>query len=84
MTIAEAISAAKEQFDWCEGLNCAYGSSVNVGFINYDLKEDEMQFDLYRYGHFEEELEELWNELHREMDADKDSVTYVELLGYLN
>jgi len=49
--------------------------SADVFFINRDGNPDCTQFDLY--WEKEEELEELWENVHEEMHADIDSVTEV-------
>jgi len=79
MTIKEAIKVAKENGEWC--VSPYEPTSVNVGFINNDGHEDETQFDLLE--NFEKELEDMWDELHRELEGKIDSVTYVEALGYI-
>ena len=86
MTISEAIAKAKKENEWFEGLAVAYGTSVDVGFINREGREDETQFDLYAFGTYgyEKELNDLWEDQHNDiLDADVDAVTYVSMLGYI-
>lgn len=55
-----------------------YPVSAQVRFLNREGAEDVTEFDLYADG----ELQELWETLHEEMDADADavmSVSYAKL-----
>lgn len=69
MKIKEAIKNAG---------STAYPVSAQVWFLNREGAEDVTEFDLYADG----ELQELWETLHEEMDADADavmSISYAKL-----
>lgn len=75
MKIRDAIKSERNRGSWPEG-----PTSVDVCFINCDGLDDETQLDLYGPD-TEAELEQLWSDLHEEMDAEIDSVTSVEAYG---
>ena len=75
MNIMEAVKAERKRGSWPKG-----PISVDVCFINREGRNSETQLDLYGPD-TEAELEQLWEELHDEMDAEIDSVTSVEAYG---
>ena len=81
MTIPEAISKAKDAYEW--PVVPGQPTSVNIGFINNDTgNEDFTQLDLW--GCFpEDELEALWKTLYEEFETKADAVTFVAALGYI-
>lgn len=80
MTIEEAIEVAKETGDWIDDLD-NLPVSCDVGFVNRDGRDDETQFDLWEDP--EGELIDLWEDQYDLiMEADLDSVTYVEIVPY--
>ena len=80
MTIEEAIEVAKDTGDWVSD-DTEFPVSCNVGFVNWEGRDDETQFDLWEDP--EQELIELWEDQYDLiMEADLDSVTYVEIVPY--
>ena len=79
LSIREAIEEAKKCGEWYE---IRKPVSVNVAFLNKDNVEDGTQLDLYEDDKVLE-LEELWESLCGEMDAEPDSILSVESLGKL-
>lgn len=73
MTVAEAVAKAREDGSWDDSSDIL---EVNVGFRNYDGKEDETQLDLYCNDKVKE-LERLWDSLYLEMDSCKDGILYL-------
>lgn len=80
MTIQQAINEARKTGEWSVVIHMP--SSINIGFVNGDGREDETQFDIFG-DNPEKELEDLWKDLHMELDGDIDSITYVSYLGYV-
>ena len=81
MRISEAIEKEKKRGSWYNG-----PTSVSVGFLNNEGNEDETELDVYGENgkSTETELEELWESLHEEMEANVDAILYVEAYGYIN
>ena len=83
MKIREAVDEARRSGDW--PVTNHEPTSVNVRFVSAGCEDDETQLDLYgdTPKKREEELEELWDSLHEELEAAPDAVTGVEALGYI-
>lgn len=81
MTIKEAIKKARQNFEWTD-MPAGEPSSVDIGFLRSDGREDETQFDLYS-DDMEKELDDLWDEMCYELESGKRDVLYVSLLGYI-
>jgi hypothetical protein len=82
MTVREAISMAKKEYNWSVVAN--EPTSVEIWFISKShpnsVKPDSTQLDLYEKDK-EKELEELWKSLANEFESDENSVLAVEVFG---
>lgn len=80
MTIKQAINEARKIGEWSVVIHMP--SSINVGFMNCNGREEETQLDIWG-DNPEKELDNLWKDLHTWLGGETDSITYVSYLGYV-